>query len=205
MQHGWRTFVSWVAECVTCKNYPRVQAVQNPIAIAWNNCELPDPRDVLDFGRPRVFFISEAPPGGSKRTFFYCNETDPLRVHLFEALGMAEFTVSSLQDFFKLNCYLLPSFCYPCASSTGTNSHPSRKMVERSATRHLGPALDYIQPDRIVLLGECAAWAARAFPRSCFVTYWPTKRLKEYRQEWRKHLVPMLKTALTQSLKPQPS
>lgn len=28
MQHGWKTFVNSVAECVTCQNYPKVQAVQ---------------------------------------------------------------------------------------------------------------------------------------------------------------------------------
>lgn len=176
-----------------------VRAVSNPRA--WNGCDLPDPKNVLDFARSRVLFISEAPPGGNNRTFFYLDaKEDTLREHLFEALRMSAFKVSSLQDFYKLNCYLLPSFCYPCGQSSSprsANSHPNRKMVEHSATTHLGLAIDYIQPSRIVLLGERAAWAARAIPRPCFVTYWPTKRLRNYEQQWRKFIAPTLRNALT--------
>lgn len=191
----WKSFVNAVAECAQCKSFPKVRAVSNPKA--WNNCEPPDPRVVLDFTRPRIFFVSEAPPGGVNRTFFYCDNSDILRQHLFEALEMAGFAVHTLEDFYRLNCYLLPSFCYPCGSSSSrTNSHPDPGMVEHAATKHLRFAVDYVQPCKIVLLGERAAWAARAFPRPCFVTYWPTKRLKDYPQHWNRYLVPTLRAAL---------
>jgi len=196
MVEPWKSFVRSVAECGECKSFPKVQAVS--AAKAWNGCEPPDPKAVLDFARPRVFFISEAPPGGVNRTFFYRDISDTLRMHLFEALGMAGFSVHALTDFYNLNCYLLPSFCYPCsASSSRANSHPNPGMVEHAATKHLRFAVDYIQPNRIVLLGERAAWAARAFPRQCFVTYWPTKRLKNYPEHWSRYLVPTLRAALT--------
>lgn len=195
MVDSWKSFLSSVANCQNCKAFPKVRAVSNPQP--WNGCELPDPRVVLDSRKPRVFFISEAPPRGSKPTFFYCDENDTLRQRLFEALNWAGFTISNLQGFYKLNCYLLPAFCYPCSSSTGGNSHPDRTMVEHSAT-HLRSAIDYIEPAKIVLLGERAAWAARAIPRPCFVTYWPTKRLRDYPQQWRDYIVPTLRAALTQ-------
>ena len=195
MVEAWKSFVNSVGNCIQCKSFPKVRVVSSPEA--WNGCEPPDPRGVLDFSRRRVFFVSEAPPGGVNRTFFYCNDTDTLRQHLFEALGIAGFAVTTLEDFYQLNCYLLPSFCYPCgSSSSGANSHPDPSMVEHSATIHLRLALDYLQPSRIVLLGERAAWAARAFPSPCFVTYWPTKRLKNYRQHWNRFLVPTLRAAL---------
>jgi hypothetical protein len=69
-------------------------------------------------------------------------------------------------------------------------------MVEHSATTHLRVAIDYLQPGKIVLLGESAVWAARAIPKPCFVTYWPTKRFKEYQQRWQDYIVPTLKAAL---------
>lgn len=112
---------------------------------------------------------------------------------------MSEFKVGSLQDFNRLNCYLLPSFCYPCSTTAGANSHPSRKMVEHSATTHLRTAIDYLQPNKIVLLGESAVWATRGVPKPCFVTYWPTKRLKEYRRRWQEYIVPTLRAALAEN------
>jgi hypothetical protein len=199
MVASWKRFLTSVANCIECKRFAKVRAVTN--AKAWNGCEPPDPRDVLDFARPRVFFISEAPPGGVNQTFFYCDDADTLRQHLFEALRAAKFEISALQDFYNLNCYLLPSFCYPCGRSSllGANSHPDRRMVEHSATRHLRSAIDYIQPSKTILLGERAAWAARAIPRPCFVTYWPTKRSKNYQRQWRQYLVRTLRAALTES------
>jgi uracil-DNA glycosylase len=188
-------------DCVECKSYPIVQFVSN--AKAWNGCRLPDPRDILDFGRRRVLFISEAPPGGVNRTFFYNGMmSDRLRDYLFEAIRLSGLKVANLKDFNDLNCYLLPSFPFPCGQnsngdSNGENAHPSPAMVEHAATEHTRLAVEYIDPTSIVLLGERATWAARAIPKPCFVTFWPTKRRENYRQHWLNHLAPTLRAALT--------
>lgn len=196
---SWEDVVGPIVECSICKGYPSVQSLRH--AAAWNGCKPRDPRRVLNFSKPRAFLITEAPPGGINRTFFYRDKEDLLRQNLFEAMGMAGFRVKELEDFFALNCYLLPSFSYPCGnrSSDGSqgNSHPTREMVEHSAVAHLREVIDYLAPSRIVLLGECASWTGRAFTTPCYVTYWPTKRHENYKAWWQKYLVPTLRSALS--------
>jgi hypothetical protein len=193
---AWEAIIKGVEECHVCQSYPRVRR-----AAAWNGCKPPDPKRVLNFSKPRAFLIAEAPPGGVNRTFFYCKKKDLLRQNLFEAMGMAGFHVNDLEDFFALNCYLLPSFSYPCGNGSpgGSqgNSHPTREMVGHSAAVHLREVIDYLAPDRVVLLGERASWAGRAFPMPCYVTFWPTKRKAEYRKQWESYLVPTLRSALS--------
>ena len=120
-----------------------------------------------------------------------------LRENLFEALRMAGFKADVIQDFDNLNCYLMPSFSFPCGRDRKRgNTHPNREMVEHSAREHLRKAVDYVDPTNIVLLGERATWAGRAFRRPCYITNWPTTRHKNYRSWWEDYLVPTLKVAL---------
>jgi uracil-DNA glycosylase len=194
----WEAIIGRVKECDVCRGYPRVRSAGR--ATSWNGCEPPDPKRVLNFSKSRALLITEAPPGGANRSFFYCDKEDLLRQNLFEVMRMAGFHVNDLDDFFALNCYLLPSFSYPCRNGSpgGSqgNSHPTREMVEHSATVHLREVIDYLAPNRVVLLGERASWSGRAFPMPCYVTFWPTKRRAEYRKRWESYLVPTLRSVL---------
>lgn len=189
----WKEFLADVKKCETCKGYPKVRDG----AEAWNGCSPDDPRRILNFRRSRVLFISESPPGGQGRTFFWRDESDRLRQFLFEALGeatnrRAQSTPFRIEDFIQLNCYLLPSFSFPCSKGSSLsprNTKPGRTVIEHSAKEHLVKAIDYIEPSEVVLLGESASIVGRTLGLKCYLTYWPTKRTGH----WTDVVVPTLR------------
>jgi uracil-DNA glycosylase len=178
---SWVEFLDEVKRCRVCRSYPKVRAV--PDARPWNGCDPPDPRHNKEFPRKcRALFVSEAPPGGSG-TFFWRDPGDRLRILLFRALQEAGKRIregnEGLSDFKGYGYYLLPSFCYPCGvnDSGGTkNAKPSRSMIHHSATQHISRAIQMIDPQDVILLGESASVAGMSLGRRCFTTYWPHKR-----------------------------
>lgn len=188
--------------CKECREFQKVVTRRKP----WNGCKLYDPEEKL--GRNRTLFLSEAPPLSD--TFFQCNESDQLRKNLFEGVNLVfgKNIFTDLESFFRQNCYLLPSYSYACGAN-GRNLNPDRYMITSSA-KHMSRIVNYIEPNRVVLLGKRALWLAFELglvkednnrtmlsyisenphgtsPRT-YVTYWPRKRFPD---RWRVFLKTM--------------
>jgi hypothetical protein len=206
----WDEFVQGV-QSGCCSAYRKVK----PGAKPWNGFQMERPKSFHE----GLLFILEAPPAGSDH-YFMKKEKDQTRDRLRKKFFTAFQQVSSapkfsdfetfLEDFQNANCYLLPSFSYPCARKDGTNTSPTIAMAKHSGQVHLSIAVKCLRPRVIVLMGTRALAAGKAmqlvnedlgaeqlhtyarlepyhstvfgFTITTFVTYWPMKRAKRENQ-----------------------
>ena len=108
-------------EC--CRKATRVKRDAKP----WNGFEMPFPKK-FDRG---LLFMSEAPPAGSNHYFLKDDgemTPDGLRSRMYEVFQRVhsapkfESTDTFVDAFLTANCYLLPSFSYPCVNKSGKNA-----------------------------------------------------------------------------------